>query len=118
MTATNPTTNPANITNNPTSRQDAQTGNISDNFGATTAKVASAAHTAVDIAAQNLAHAEKALREARITAGEKVAETAEHAKAYSEDAVATVKAYVNLYPLRSVGIALAAGFLLSSLMKR
>jgi ElaB/YqjD/DUF883 family membrane-anchored ribosome-binding protein len=84
----------------------------------TTAKMASAAHTAVDIAAENLAHAEKALREARIAAGEKVIDTAKQAQSYSEDAVASVRAYIDLYPLRSVGIAIAAGFLLSALLKK
>jgi ElaB/YqjD/DUF883 family membrane-anchored ribosome-binding protein len=103
---------------NPTPRHDAAAGNGTEHFNTTTAKVASAAHTAVDIAAENLAQAEMALREARMKAGEKVSETAEHAKSYSEDAVATVKAYVNLYPLRSLGMALAAGYLLSSLIKR
>jgi ElaB/YqjD/DUF883 family membrane-anchored ribosome-binding protein len=85
---------------------------------ATTAKVASAAHTAVDIAAENVAHAEKALRDARAAVGEKVTETAKHARSYSEDALESVKAYIDLYPLRSVGIALAAGFLISSLLKK
>lgn len=114
MKATNPTT----ATNSPMSRQDHTTGGGTENFSTTTAKITSAAHTAVDIAAENLAHAEKALREARISAGEKVSETAQQAKSYSEDALATVTAYVGHYPLRSVGIALAAGFLLSALLKK
>ena len=86
-------------------------------IGATTAKVASAAHSAVDIAAENLAHAEKALRDARLAAGEKAIDTARLAKAYSEDSLESVKTYIHLYPLRSVGIALAAGYLLSALLK-
>lgn len=83
-----------------------------------TAKLALAAHAAVDIAAANLEQAEQALREARITAGHKVNDGAQQAQSISEDAVATVKAYIDLYPLRSVGIALAAGFLISSLLKK
>lgn len=103
---------------NPTTRQhDDLSGTGKDTLGATTAKVASAAHSAVDIAAENLAHAEKALREAKVAAGEKVSETAHHAKAYSEDALATVKTYIHLYPLRSVGIAIATGYVLSKLLK-
>lgn len=107
MSATNPTTRQHDVTE----------GSAKDSLSATTAKVASAAHTAVDIAAENFAHAEKALRDARVAAGEKMSETAAQAKSYSEDAVATVKTYIHLYPLRSVGIALAAGYLLSALLK-
>jgi ElaB/YqjD/DUF883 family membrane-anchored ribosome-binding protein len=86
--------------------------------GSTTAKVASAAHNAVDIAAANLAVAEKALREARIAAGQKASDTADEAKSFADDAVASANAYIKLHPLRSVGIALAAGYLLSALLKK
>lgn len=89
-----------------------------ENDGSTTAKLASAAHAAVDVAAANLEQAEKALREARIAAGQKVHDGAKQAQSISEDAVASVKAYIDLYPLRSVGIALAAGFLISTLLKK
>lgn len=89
-----------------------------DNDISATAKLASAAHAAVDIAAANLEQAEQALREARIAAGQKVNDGARQAQSYSDDAIAAVKAYIDLYPLRSVGIALAAGFLISSLLKK
>lgn len=113
MTAINPTS-----TAIPTSAQDSTASTSRDDFKSTTAKVASAAHTAVDIAAENLAHAEKALRDARVAAGEKVSETALNAKSYSEDALATVKTYIHLYPLRSVGIALTTGYLLCAMLKK
>lgn len=83
-----------------------------------TARLATAAHAAVDIAAANLAQAEQALKEARIAAGQKVDDGAKQAQTMSEDAVSAVKAYIDQYPLRSVGIALAAGFLISSLLKK
>lgn len=86
--------------------------------GSTTAKLASAAHSAVDIAAANFEQAEKALREAQAAAGQKLHDGADRAKSYSADATDTVKTYIDLYPLRSVGIALAAGFLLSSLLRK
>jgi len=89
-----------------------------DNDISATAKLALAAHAAVDIAAANLEQAEQALKEARIAAGQKVNDGARQAQSVSEDAVGAVKAYIDLYPLRSVGIALAAGFLLSSLLKK
>ena len=115
MTATNPTMTATGSV--PKSRPDTA-ATIEESVSSTTAKVASAAHTAVDIAAENLAHAEKALREARVAAGEKLTETAKHAKSYSEDSMETVKAFIHLYPLRSVGIALATGYLLSALLVR
>lgn len=93
-------------------------GNAVGDGASNTAKMASAAHSAVDIAAANLEQAEKALQEARETAGEKVHDSARQAKAYSEDAVAGVKTYIDLYPLRSVGIAVAAGFLLSAVLRK
>jgi len=80
--------------------------------------MASAAHEAVDIAAANLEQAEKALREAKAAAGLKVQGTARQAQSVSEDALGTVKAYVELYPLRSVGIALATGYLLAALLRK
>jgi ElaB/YqjD/DUF883 family membrane-anchored ribosome-binding protein len=89
-----------------------------DNDPSTTAKLAAAAHSAVDIAAANLEQAEQALREARVAAGQKVHDGARQAQSLSEDAVSSVKAYIDLYPLRSVGIALAAGFLISSLIRK
>ncbi len=89
-----------------------------DNDISATAKLASAAHAAVDIAAANLEQAEQALKEARIAAGQKVNDGAKQAQSISEDTISAVKAYIDLYPLRSVGIALAAGFLISSLLKK
>ncbi len=83
-----------------------------------TARLAIAAHNAVDMAAANLEQAEKALREARASAGLKEDETAKQAQSISEDALGLVKAYVELYPLRSVGIALATGYLLSALLRK
>jgi ElaB/YqjD/DUF883 family membrane-anchored ribosome-binding protein len=102
-----------NATNHPTGNDTTTEQNVS-----ATAKMASAAHAAVDIAAANLEQAEIALREARAAAGEKVPEGAKQAQSFSEDAVKSLKVYIDLYPLRSVGIALAAGFLLSSLLKK
>jgi ElaB/YqjD/DUF883 family membrane-anchored ribosome-binding protein len=100
------------------SSADAEKSGAGNSEHPTTEKLASAAHQAVDIAAKNLEQAEKALREARVAAGQKVAEKAEQAQSLSQDALAAIKAYVNLYPLRSVSIALASGFLLSALLKK
>jgi ElaB/YqjD/DUF883 family membrane-anchored ribosome-binding protein len=83
----------------------------------TAAKVAAAAHSAVDVAAQNLEKAEQALREAREAAGAKANATVRQARSYSEHAASSVKEYIHEYPLRSLGIAVAAGYLLLALLK-
>lgn len=106
------------MTTSNTAATGATTGHSTENDNTATAKMASAAHTAVDIAAANLEQAEKALRDARTAAGHKVNETAKQAQSYSEDALASVKTYIDHYPLRSVGIALATGYVLSSLLKK
>jgi ElaB/YqjD/DUF883 family membrane-anchored ribosome-binding protein len=84
----------------------------------TTAKVAEAAHRAVDIAAANLAEAEEALREARRAAGITATETAQKAQAMSEESLESLRAYVQANPLKAVGIAVAAGYLTAALLKK
>ena len=93
-------------------------GDTSQGEESTTSKAAAAAHSAVDIAAANLEKAEQALREARAAAGINAEEAARQAQRYSEDAVASVKRYVHEKPLQSVGIALAAGYLLALITRR
>ena len=114
--APSPGLNPEYSQDRDRNRENAMQG--SEEISPATSKLAAAAHSAVDIAAQNFAQAEKALREARVAAGIKVSETAEHAHDYSEAALADMKAYVERYPMRSVGIALATGFLLSAVLHR
>lgn len=94
------------------------TGDSTVSKATTTAKAAAAAHSAVDIAAANLEKAEQALREARAAAGETAGDAAREAQRYSEEAVSSVKHYVHEKPLQSVGIALAAGYLLAVIMRR
>lgn len=84
----------------------------------TTDRVAEAAHTAVDIAAANLAQAEEALREARHAAGLTAQETARQAQAVTEESLQSAREYIQANPLRAVGIALAAGFLTSVILKK
>lgn len=83
-----------------------------------TARVAEKAHSAVDIAAANLEQAEKALHEARLAAGHKAEHAAQDARVYADQTVSSVKSYINEHPVKSVGIALAGGFLLSALLKK
>ena len=84
----------------------------------TTSKAAAAAHSAVDIAAANLEKAEQALREARAAAGDNAGEAARQAQRYSEEALSSITRYVHEKPLQSVGIALAAGYLLALITRR
>ena len=84
----------------------------------TTARVAEAAHAAVDAAAANLAHAEKALREARANAGLTASEAVHHAQVATEDTLASARRYIEENPLRAVGIALAAGYLASVILRK
>ncbi len=85
---------------------------------ATTARVAEAAHAAVDIAAANLAQAEEALREARRAAGITVTEKAHQAQEATEESLHAITEYIQANPLRAVGIAAAAGFLTSILLRK
>jgi ElaB/YqjD/DUF883 family membrane-anchored ribosome-binding protein len=84
----------------------------------TTAQVADAAHRAVDIAAANLTRAEEALRDARRAAGLSAQEAADEALAVKEETLEKVREYVRANPLQAVGIAVAAGFLTSILLRR
>ena len=83
-----------------------------------TAKIAAAAHSAVDTAANNLQKAETALREAREAAGLRLHESTQDARNASDDAVQSLRTYIDRHPLRSVGIAFAAGYLVSALLKK
>ncbi len=84
----------------------------------TTDRMAQAAHNAVDIAAANLAQAEEALREARHAAGITASESARQAQAVTEESLNSAREYIQANPLRAVGIALAAGFLTSVLLRK
>lgn len=84
----------------------------------TTAKVAEAAHHAVDIAVANLTQAEEALRDARRAAGITVSDTAQQAQDAAEDSLDTLREYVQANPLKAVGIAVAAGFITSVLLRK
>ena len=73
----------------------------------TTERVAGAAHHAVDAAAERSARAENRIRETGHRAAER-----------SQEMRDTVGDYVNQHPVASLGIAVAAGFILGSLIRR
>lgn len=84
----------------------------------TTDHMAQAAHAAVDKAAANLAQAERALREAQAAAGIKISDMSEQARQIGNESLSSVRQYVDQHPARAVGIAFAAGYLLSVLLKK
>lgn len=73
----------------------------------TTERVAGAAHETVDHLAEHAAQAE-----------ERVRRGTERAETYGKDAADSVTRYVQEHPLASLGIAAAAGFVLSALLRR
>lgn len=74
---------------------------------ATTDRVAGIAHQTVDRVAERAAQAEERLRQGT-----------EHAETVGKDAMDGVSHYMREHPLTSLGIAAAAGFILSSLLRR
>jgi ElaB/YqjD/DUF883 family membrane-anchored ribosome-binding protein len=109
----------------PSGQEQTSTGPSSDSKtdsaaadSSTTARMATAAHSVVDTMGSNLEHAESSLRDAGEAAADKASEAIRQAKSYSEDAVSSVTEYIHLYPLRSMGIAVAAGYLISALTRR
>lgn len=74
---------------------------------ATTDRVAEMAHHTVDRVAERAAQAE-----------ERVRQGTEHAETVGRDAADSVGRYMREHPMASLGIAAAAGFILSSLLRR
>ena len=81
-------------------------------------RIAGAAHTAVDKSASALAQGEHALRGAQETAGAIATEAADQIHRYSDQSLSDIKHYISEHPAKSLGIAIAGGFLLSNLLKR
>ena len=84
----------------------------------TTDRVADSLHHAVDSAAERARPAEERARERAARAAEKARESADHARARSHEMAGTIGTYVQENPLMALGIAFAAGTLVSSLMRR
>ncbi len=73
----------------------------------TTERVAGVAHQTVDRLAERAAHAE-----------ERVRQGTGRVEDYGRETVDSISRYVHEHPLASLGIAAAAGFVLSSLLRR
>ena len=91
----------------------AKTGNAS-----TSAKVADVAHEAVDRFAKSAAEAEERIRSAAADAELSIKGVTKEAKQRSRDLNQSLTDYVNEHPIKSIGMAFAAGVILSALMRR
>ena len=89
-----------------------------DGDASTTAHLAEAAHAAVDKAAANLANAERALRDPHASAGIKISDISSHAQQVGSESLSSMNSYIERNPTRAVGIAFAAGYLLSVILKK
>lgn len=83
-----------------------------------TNRATEAAHSAVDRAASTAATAEDKLREAAETARVRARETGERLQHRSGELASQTRRYVDDHPLASLGIAFAAGLVISSLLRR
>lgn len=84
----------------------------------TTDKVAKTVHEAVDSVAERAAPAEERVRESAAKAAERAREGAEYARARTHDMTERVCDYVKENPLMALGIAFAAGTVVSSILRR
>lgn len=85
---------------------------------ATTDQVSQRVHETIDRLAERAAKAEERLRHDTATAEARVRNTGQQARERSEDMVHTVSGYVRDNPLTALGLAFAAGTLLSALTRR
>jgi ElaB/YqjD/DUF883 family membrane-anchored ribosome-binding protein len=92
---------------------------VSPEFGnLTTDRLASIAHETLDRVTSEANRAEREVRGAAIKAADSAKRLQEHAAAAAEDNLRKLKSYAESNPLITVGIAFAAGALLSALIRR
>ncbi len=84
----------------------------------TTDRAAARAHEAIDRVAERAGRAEETVRERVSDADERFREKVQHGRERTDDLVSAVGTYVRENPLTSIGLAFAAGALLSSLSRR
>jgi ElaB/YqjD/DUF883 family membrane-anchored ribosome-binding protein len=84
----------------------------------TTEAIARSAHEAVDRVAETAAQAEERLRKAGMAAQENLKAGSERARVKSSELADDMRTYVNDHPLTALGIAFAAGMLLTAMLRR
>ncbi|WP_024326477.1 YqjD family protein [Thioalkalivibrio sp. AKL19] len=85
---------------------------------ATTDRLSERAHETVDQAAKTAAKAEERIRHQAAGAEERVKEAGQQVKERSDETLKSVTGFVRENPLLSLGIAFAAGTLVSALRRR
>lgn len=83
-----------------------------------TNRATEAVHEAVDRAAATAGPAEDRLRDAASSARVRARETGDRLQERSEELASQTRRYVDDHPLASLGIAFAAGLVISSLLRR
>lgn len=84
----------------------------------TTDRAAQAAHETIDRASEIAGEAEREVRSAASDTAERVKDSQEQAKDTIDDSMAQIRSYVDRNPLASIGIAFAAGIVVSALLRR
>ena len=83
-----------------------------------TAKVADAAHNAVDNIAASSARLEKNASQGSAAALEQAEEIARHARESGQDYLDKASHFVHEHPIQALGIAFASGYVVSRLMSK
>ncbi len=81
-------------------------------------QVAEAAHETVDRVAKSAADAEERIRKAAAEAERNLKKSSDKAQQQTQELNRVVTDYVNKHPVKSIGIAFAAGVLVSALLRR
>jgi len=89
-----------------------------NNGNPTTDRLAAMAHDTVDRVAESANYAEKEVRSAASRAAEQAKEMQEQAMAAADENVKKARSYIEENPLKSAGIAFAAGVVISALLRR
>lgn len=96
----------------------AQVDELGQPTAPTTKRAVEVARNALDETAAKAENVEQALREKAAVAGEKVEATQELASEKIERSIAEVESFVKKRPFAAAGIAFAAGFVATSLLRR
>ncbi len=91
---------------------------VSATQDSTVQKIAESVHEGVDRAADAAARAEQRVRQAADDAQRGVRQSKQKARARGEEVASEAVAFVEEHPVASLGIAFAAGILLSNMLRR
>jgi ElaB/YqjD/DUF883 family membrane-anchored ribosome-binding protein len=84
----------------------------------TTGQIAAKAHDTIDRVADTAGRAEQGVRESAAKVKERAMESEERVQQAADETVRKAESYIQQHPIFSAGVAIAAGFVLSSLLRR